>query len=217
MDTNDGKNKIASEQTIEGLSAEYNSLKREIHNTQGQRMQILSLMIGAFGALLSISGGIVLGAEGLEPIRRLGIAVGGAVAIYAIIIPCLIMMITTQQTIQRLGGYIRIFIEPHVPGLSWEQHWRSYKLQRQYRGGLRGMGGIYYFLSVLALLLPLYALTEYPQGWPTTLIILPLLGWSLYLSYDLKKSVSEGWSWARWEDYNKLLDNQQATSKQKAR
>jgi hypothetical protein len=201
-DSKVAKEESVPEEMMKGLLEEYGSLKDEIHNTQGQRMQILSLMIGAFGALLSITGGVVLGAEKLDPIRRLGIAIGGASAIYSILIPCLIMMITTQQTVQRLGEYIRLFIEPMVPGLNWEHHWHNYKRQYEYRGGLRGMGGVYYFLSAIALFLPVYALILYPKGWPAILLLLPLFVWSLYLTYDLQKGVSEEWKWSKWEDYN---------------
>jgi hypothetical protein len=101
--------------------------------------------------------------------------------------------------VQRLGQYIRFCIEPYVPGLNWESRWHDFKLKRGYRGGLRGMGGIYYFLSPLPWLLPLYAAGQGAPNWPWILILVPLSAWSLYLSYDLHAAVSKGWKWARWE------------------
>jgi hypothetical protein len=193
------------------LLAEYESLRNEILGVQTQRMQIISLTVGAIGAVLSIAGGIVLGTEKMDGLRRLLIATGGAVAAYVIIIPSLIMIISAQQSVQRLGEYIRVFIEPLVPGLNWQNRWKNYKAQYQYRGGLRGMGGIYYFLSILALLLPAYALTQYLQGWIVALVLMPFFLWSIYLSYDLQSGRSKGWKWARWDDYTSKYEQPDAT------
>ena len=187
-------------QTLKGLLAEYNALRSEMHHTQQQRMQLISLTVGAFGVILSVTGGIVLGSEAIDPARRLLVAIGGAIMSYAITIPSLIMMISTQQGVQRLGGYIRIFIEPQVPGLNWQHHWHSLKAQHQFKGGLSGMGGIYYFLSILPLLLPIYAVSQYISGWAATITLIPFITWSIYLSHNLQ-TASRGWERARWEDY----------------
>jgi hypothetical protein len=201
MDTPKDQTPLATTEERDGLLDEYKSLRSEIQSTQGQRMQILSLTVGAFGVILSISGSVVLGSESITPAGRLLVAVGGAIALYAIVIPSLIMMLAAQQAIQRLGEYIRIFIEPRVPGLNWENRWRNFKLRHQYRGGLRSMGGIYYFLSLLPLLLPIYAASQYTQNWPLILMLVPFIGCSIYLSYDLQAAISKGWKWARWEDH----------------
>jgi len=201
MDIPKDQTPLATTEERDGLLDEYRSLRSEIQSTQGQRMQILSLTVGAFGVILSISGSVVLGSESITPAGRLLVAVGGAIALYAIVIPSLIMMLAAQQAIQRLGEYIRIFIEPRVPGLNWEKRWRNFKLRHQYRGGLRSMGGIYYFLSLLPLSLPIYAASQHMQNWPLILILVPFIGCSIYLSYDLQAAISKGWKWARWEDY----------------
>jgi hypothetical protein len=187
----------------DGLLDEYRSLRSEIHNIQAQRLQIISLTVGAFGVILSISGSTVLGSGTVTPERRLLVAVGGAIALYSIVIPSLIMMLSAQQAVQRLGDYIRIFIEPRVPGLNWQNRWHEFKLRHQYRGGLRGTGAIYYFLSILPLLLPVYALSQHTQNWLLILILVPFTVWSIYLSYDLQAAISKGWKWAHWADSEK--------------
>lgn len=190
----------ASGNEREEVLEEYRTLRSEILNAQGRRLQTISLTVGALGVVLSISADAVLGANLVTVEERLEVAVGGAIALYAILIPSLIMTMSTQQTIQRLGEYIRIFIEPRVSGLQWEQKWHDFKIRHNYRGGLRGMGGIYYFLSLLPLLLPLYVVSQNPQNWLLSLVLIPFLAWSIYLSYDLQASFSKSWVWARWDD-----------------
>ena len=184
----------------EGLLTEYRALKSEIHNAQGQRLQIISLTVGALGVVLSVSANAVLGAGNSSPEIRLLLAVGGSMVLYALLIPSLIMMLSLQQAIQRLGSYIRIYIEPRVPGLNWENRWQEYMQKKKYSGGLRGLGGIYYFLSLLPILLPLFAASQSTQNWEIIFVLVPFLVWALYLSYDLHAAVSKGWRWAKWDD-----------------
>jgi hypothetical protein len=185
----------------DGLLEEYRSLRNEILSAQGRRLQTISLTVGVLGVILSISANAVMGGSITTPEERLVVALGGAIALYAILIPSLIMVISLQQTVQRLGGYIRIFIEPHIPGLNWEHRWQDFKLQHQYPVGLRGVGAIYYFLLFLPLLLPLYTLSQSIQNWPLILILIPFIAWSTYLSYDLQAAISKSWKLARWDNY----------------
>jgi hypothetical protein len=193
---------VLDEQTLQGLLAEYNALRNQILKTQERRMQIISLTVGAFGVILSIIGSNVLGSS-LEPANQLWVAIGGAITIYAIVIPSLIIMLTTQQSIEGLGAYIRIFIEPHVPGLSWERHLYDYRIQHGYWKVYGGMSIIYYFLSTLPLLLPIYALIQYIQGWFVALILIPFFIGSIELSYDLEHGLSRGKERERWKAYAK--------------
>jgi len=200
--TNQEPQAALDDQTFKGLLTEYNALRNEILNAQGRRMQIISFTVGAFGVILSITGNNVLGSASMEPERRLWVAIGGMIAVYAIVIAGLNMMIMTQQLIERLGGYIRIFIEPRMPGLNWECHWRDFGRHR-HKGGHKGMGGFYYLLSTLPLLLPTFALSQHKQGWPAALILIPFASRSIYLSYVLHTGKSKGWKeWARWENYD---------------
>ncbi len=200
--TNQEPQAALDDQTLKGLLAEYNTLRSEILNAQGRRMQIISLTVGAFGVILSITGNNVLGSASIEPMRRLWVTIGGAVAIYTIVIPSLLLMRTTHQTVMRLGRYIRVFIEPHVPGLNYEYHWQNLKTQRLHKGGHRSISRLYFFLSTLPLLLPIYALSQYMQGWAATLTLIPFVAWSIYLSRDLQTGASKDWQLlTHWDDY----------------
>ena len=186
----------------EGLLVEYKTLRDEILNAKGRRLQTVSLTVGAFGVILSIIAGAVFGTNMPTSEMQLTVAVGGGIALCGIVIPSLIMTISLQQTIQRIGDYIRVFIEPRVPGLNWENRWRTHKVQSHLPRGLRGIGGIYYFLSLLPLLLPTYMLAQNVQHWPLVLALIPFTCWSLYLSYDMHAAVSKGWKW-QWESFAK--------------
>ena len=144
---------------LDGLLAEYKTLRDEIISAKGRRLQTVSLTVGAVGAILSIIAGTVLGSSTQSAVTQLAISIGGGVALYGIVIPSQIMTRHLQQTIQRTGAYIRVFIEPRVPGLNWENRWNAHKSQHGLPKGLGGIGGIYYFLSILPLLLPLYIIS----------------------------------------------------------
>jgi len=194
----------------DSLLTEYKTLRDEILTAKGRRLQTVSLTVGAFGVILSIIAGAVLGSDIPSPETRLAVAIGGSIALYGIVIPSLIMTLTLQQTIQRIGGYIRVFIEPRVLGLNWENRWYVHKSQHRLSGGLRGIGGIYYFLSLLPLLLPFYTLSQSTQNWPLILALTPFVCWSLYLSYDMHAAISKGWKW-KWKS-----DDEKSSSTQKA-
>jgi hypothetical protein len=168
------------------------------------------LTVGAVGAILSIIAGAVLGSNIPSSDARLAVSVGGGIALYGILIPSQIMTTHLQQTIQRIGGYIRVFIEPEVPGLNWEHRWNSHKSQYRLPKGLHGIGSIYYFLSLLPLILPLYILTQGTQNWFLILVLAPFVFWSLYFSYDMQVAISKGWKW-QWE-----LDAKKPSTRRKA-
>jgi hypothetical protein len=200
-------NEKADSTTVEpsvGILDEYNSLKSEIFRAQQQRIQIISLTVSVIGVILSISANIVLGSDTITPDRRLLVALGGAIALYVVLIPALGMMISTQNLVRRLGSYLRIFVEPKVPGLNWESHRHNFRLHYHHKIGLQAIGRFYYFLSILPLLLPLYALSQYVQGWPTLIILIPFIGWSFFLSYDLQTGKSPELERVQWEDYLKF-------------
>jgi hypothetical protein len=136
----------------DGILAEYKTLRDEILSAKGRRLQTVSLTIGAVGVLLSIVAGAVLGSEVPTSETRLAISIGGGIALYGILIPSQIMTSHLQQTIQRIGEYIRIFIEPKVPGLHWETRWSIYKAQHHLPKGLAGVSSIY--LSSIKGLIP---------------------------------------------------------------
>jgi hypothetical protein len=192
------KSKNIDSDEKDGILAEYKTLRDEIISAKGRRLQTVSLTVGAVGAILSIVAGAVLGSDIPSTETRFAVSVGGGIALYGVLIPSQIMTTHLQQTIQRIGGYIRVFIEPRVPGLNWENRWNTHKSQHRLPKGLGGIGGIYYFLSLLPLLLPLYIISLGAQNWFLIFVLVPFIIWSLYLSYDMQAAISKKWKW-QWE------------------
>jgi len=190
----------------DGILTEYKTLRDEIISAKGRRLQTVSLTVGAVGAILSIIAGAVLGSDIPSAETRFAVSVGGGIALYGVLIPSQIMTTHLQQTIQRIGGYIRVFIEPKVSGLNWEHRWNVHKSQHGLPKGLGGIGGIYYFLSLLPLLLPLYIISQGTQNWFLIFVLAPFIFWSLYLSYDMQAAVSKGWKW-QWESDTKKVSS----------
>lgn len=191
----------------EGMLEEYKMLRDELLSAKARRLQTVSLTVGAVGVILSIIAGAVLGSNIPSAEVRLALSIGGSVALYGILIPSQIMIIHLQQTVQRIGNYIRVFIEPLVPGLNWESRWYIHKAQHQFPKGLQGISSIYFFLSLLPLLLPFYIISQGTQNWFLILVLAPFLLWSLYLSYDIQAAISKGWKW-QWEPETKKLSSQ---------
>ena len=189
---------------VDGLLTEYKTLRDEILSAKGRRLQTVSLTVGVVGAILSIIAGAVLGSDIQSVETRLAISVGGGIALYGILIPSEIMIIHLQRTIQRIGGYIRVFIEPEVSGLNWENRWSLHKSQHRLPKGLGGISGIYYFLSTLPLLLPIYIASQKTQNWFLIFVLAPFVFWSLYLCCDMQAAVSKGWKWDWESDIKKV-------------
>lgn len=188
----------------DGILEEYKMLRDELLSAKARRLQTVSLSVGAVGVILSITAGAVLGSDIPFAEERLALSLGGSIALYGILIPSQIMTTHLQQTIQRIGSYIRVFIEPLVSGLNWENRWHIHKSQHRFPKGLRGIGSIYFFLSLLPLLLPIYIMSQRPQNWFLVFVLTPFVFWSLYLSYDIQATISSGWKW-EWEPETKKL------------
>lgn len=192
------KSKSLSEQELTGILEEYKTLRDEILNAKSRRMQIISFAIGAFGVILSLIFNTILGSNLTSLEDQLAIAVSGSIILYGIVIPSLIMTISLQQSIHRLGNYIRVFIETKVPGMSWENRWKVHKAKNQLPRGLQGLSAIYLFLSILPLLLPIYILIRNVNNYQIAIVIIPFLFWALYLCYDMGFAKSKGWR-TQWE------------------
>lgn len=180
-----------SENELTGLLEEYRALRSEIQNAQERRMQIVSLTVGAIGLMLSISASTALNTSSPVHSREYAVAIGGAIGSYAILIPSLIMLITTQQTIYRLGEYIRLYLEPSIPGMKWESTYFGFRKKHGHRLG--GLPSVYQFLGVLPMLIPAYLLIDNLNNWPLMLIPIAFWIWSLFLTFDLVWGCSKSW------------------------
>ncbi len=199
MSAADEPNEKHDSYAIVGLLHEYDSLRSEILRAQEQRIQIISLTVGAVAAIITLGGNVVFGTAAITPGRQLLAAIGAGIGVYIILIPSLIMMIATQQSVRRIGGYIAKYIEPEVPGLHWERRWSEIRTTHKFRG-LSAQGTIYIFLAFLAWLLPAYGLTQFPEGGLLLIFLVPFLLWALYLSLDLRFALSKSWTYTEWPD-----------------
>lgn len=178
-----------------GILDEYQTLRSEIQNAQARRLQIISFTMGAFGIIITLAFGFVIGASSnvdVDVLERQLIAVGSVIVLYSIEIPSLLMSIAIGQNIRRLGNYIRKYIEPVVPGLHWESI-RQVLRENQGTSGQRAMGGIFFFLSALPLLFLLYGISLDTSNWLLLFLVLPFATLAIYLSYDLQHASSKGW------------------------
>jgi hypothetical protein len=205
---------------MEGLIEEYKTLREEIIAAKGRRLQTTSMTVGALGVLLSVAATVVFGKEIPTAETRFIIALGGGIAMYCVLIPCQIMNISLQQTIQRIGDYIRIYIEPLLPGLNWETRWRAHKKQHHLAGGVRGIGGIYVLLAFLPWMLPIYTFLILPDRfyclqfrvWPVILVLFLCFGLSCAYSVDMHIAHSKGWKW-NWKKPKNSLHRKRMPSK----
>jgi len=174
---------------------EYKTLRDEIISAKGRRLQTTSMTVGAMGVLLSVIAATVLDSNLFKPEMQFVAALGGGIAMYLILIPCQMMNISLQQTIQRMGDYIRIYIEPNIPGLEWETRWAEHKKQHRLAHGVRGISGIFLFLAFLPWLLPLLTFCYSQHALPFIAAFIFLFCVSLYLSLDMHNALSAGWKW----------------------
>jgi len=175
---------------------EYRELRAEIREAQGQRIQIVSITVGAFIAVLTVFLGVLFDPD-TQANNLLAVSIGGNTVLLALLIPSLIMAITTQQSIVRKGNYIRRFIESRLDsGCKWETRLDRVKPDNKVRGRVFGLVGIYLFLIVLSWVLPGYALLRGLAFRPWWIVIIPapLTIWALYLTLDLQIHFSDSWN-----------------------
>jgi hypothetical protein len=182
---------------------EYKTLRDEIISAKGRRLQTTSMTVGAMGVLLSVIASAVLDPNTFTPAIRFIAALAGGIAMYLILIPCQIMNISLQQTIQRIGDYIRTYIEPEIPGLEWETRWADHKKKHRLAHGARGISGIFLFLAFLPWLLPFFSFSYSQKALPLIAIFVFLFCVSIYLGLDMHNALSSGWKW-NWTNTTSL-------------
>ena len=203
-----------SEQTrfYESLLHEYDSLRSEILATQSHRFQIVAFTLGIIGVIMAFGGttlttlmttdtsqsDIPLSIDTTDFLHLF--AVGLSLTLYAVIIPSILMARAAQRSVATIGSYLRDQLEPKAPGLNWETNLNNLKISLNIRSGLRGMGGIYFFLSFIPLLFPLYVALSTGGPWFLLFALALFSLWPLWLSWDLHTQCSRTWRITRWDD-----------------
>lgn len=99
--------------------AEYQALRQEIVSKQTMVLQVQGLM------LVASSAGLAYAAD--QDNRWVFLVVP------FIVISCMYHVVGLYHGMFRVGRYIQLFIEPHVPGLGWEAEWSRYQSTHTYR------------------------------------------------------------------------------------
>lgn len=190
---------------MEGLIEEYKTLREEIIKAKERRMQSTSMMVTAIGAFLTITATAVFGNNIPTPETRFLVSIGGGIAMYCVLIPCQVMITSLQQTINRIGDYIEIYLESRQRGLNYETIWHTHKKRYKLPKGLHGIGGVFFYLAFLPWLLPAYTFSILPDfnyclTLTAVIVILILLACfvtSIVISIDMRAASSKKWDW-KW-------------------
>jgi hypothetical protein len=190
------------EQTRKECLAEYESLRTEILKRQAAREVVLKLTVGALAAIL----GILLhydqpgaaGSYSASAALLLGLS-------FVLILGAVLFTTHHTQQIDVISGFIRSFIEPKLPGISWESRWT--KLRSAIKAGsLKStlpMGTSKFFARYYLLLtLGIYGLSIMFQVltnlWAGAILTALFLA-CLVAEHDLFARWSKGWQ-VNWKE-----------------
>lgn len=184
-------------QSIGIILEEYHTLRDEILSEQKARLQIISFTIGAYGVILTVMMNAIANSRVGDNNLQL-IIFAGVTTLWALLIPSLMMSISTQQSIQRKGDYIREFIEANIPELRWETIWNNSKAKGLNRlGKVRSRGGLYIFMALLPAIFLVYQWFSFqlPQLWFLLPSILGVVALILGFEYQTYGLIIKGWGW----------------------
>jgi hypothetical protein len=187
----------------QGRLEEYKALRAEILQWQNQRMRVLSLSITAMAGILALFGGALLNSSGNDQSRISLLSIVGSLALYVILIPLEMLLISSHRQVRRIGEYIRVYIESAVPGLQYESRLLKDRDQPKPRYGIRSLGKVCIGLSIVPLVLPVIPTVVFnTTNWTSYLVLLPFLALSLYLAFDLWFAFSSHWKKEHWTKRN---------------
>jgi O-antigen/teichoic acid export membrane protein len=189
---------------------EYKTLRTEILQWQNQRVKILSLVITAMAGLLSLFGGLLLNSSGDDPTRISLLSIVGSLAMYVILIPLELLLISSHRQVSRIGKYIRVHIEPKLPGLEYESRLLEDRPQSDTLHGIRSMGKVCLALSIVPLVLPAISYVMFSAAdWSRYAFVAPFFMASVYMAFDLWFTFSKKWHINYWikpnNSHNPLL------------
>ncbi|GAV24307.1 hypothetical protein ciss_02400 [Carboxydothermus islandicus] len=195
---------------------EYRQLRAELHNNQIMRVQLLTYTVGAVMGIVSFVLDKILTKNDIEIGEKMEYLLLSSMIIYLIIIASLLMMRTFQQSVERIGMYIREYIEKELPGLKWETTWFNMKKDMERNMllkkiinfksiGSRGWGPIYFILSIMPVLTISFIIFKekllghmFNSFYHIGLLILNsiLFFISIFLTFDLEIHITKDWEWS---------------------
>lgn len=158
---------------------EYKVLHKKIDEVKMRRDNLLTLTTGIYvGAVVSVLGFSVSNTAILSQTK---IQIVAILILYLLVSSSVYMMKSHQRYLKRLIKYIRLNIEPKVPGLNYASITYKEYSSRARKGGLKGLG-IYYLVLTL---LPFSFYLIFPFDMVVGLPHLLSASISVFLSLDL--------------------------------
>jgi hypothetical protein len=192
-----------------GYLAEYNYLGTYVHQSIRERQRLLAFSLAANGLIL----GLLIRSSTPKTASQACflVALGAGVTLAAEL-----MTIRATQSIANITAYLRLFIEPHVEGLSFYTRYEQFREGRPFRGIRRKAHGAYDFvcayLVLTAVYIPTWLLAPVQQQgkfWETAIIIALSVA-SLLQVIRLRRLSATGWHAAE-EAWSTIRQTEQRT------
>lgn len=182
------------------LLEEYKGLRAEILQWQSQRIRVLSLSVTAMAGILALFGGLLLNTDINSKLNLSQLSIIGSVSLYTILIPLEVTIASSHRQIRRIAAYIRLHIEPIVPGLSYERKLLVDRDTPKPRIGMSSLGKSCVILTLIPFVLPAIQLSIVSKFDPIFLIIVPFWLIAFYIAIDLWFAFSKKWKVRHWEN-----------------
>jgi hypothetical protein len=141
-------------QTRQEMLEEFKALRAEILVHQTHRTTVLGFTMAVCGVAGSVAGGLARESETVDDAVRLNVIASVLSLALVALVVALILTSGKTQSIDRLASYIRLFIEPSLPGINWETVWdqhRSIGQRAKKKFGVSKQFALAYLILILAL------------------------------------------------------------------
>ncbi len=173
----------------DAMLEEYKVLHAQAEAIKGRRDSLFTVTLGVFVSVFGAFVGISSAPDTHSAAPRLLLPF--FLVLYILHIASCLLMRSHQQQLRRILNYVRIEIEPKIPGLKWSTYLAQRSLKSSNRGGLRGIGTFYLLLSMAPI--ALFVITPGTPGGVETTIFVTLFAVSVLLAMDIRFAFTKGW------------------------
>jgi hypothetical protein len=194
------------EDPIAAYLAEYDFVGSEMRQNQRERHGFLAFALTASGLILGILMRSNPPRSATEACFLIGLAAGVTLIAER-------MTIRASQSIAAAGAYLRLFVEPHVDGLEFQQRLAS-PLRGTEVGSSTGSFSLAYIGLTAAFVLAWPAVPiDGARHWWQTLVVVVLGGTSLFQALKLSSMPCPVWSNAADSPWRAIHDQDQQTGR----